>query len=737
MIRKRILIVEDEQVVAEQLQQTLSQDGYEVVGMAYSGEDAITQGRQTVPDLVVMDIVLSGTLDGITAAQQLQPLGIPVLYLTAYSDRHLLDRAQLTQPLAYVIKPAKTGELTAAIEIALFKREQERDRERNQGRITAEVREADQSFRRMVAEVTEVAIYTLDVRGNVKSWNRGAETINGYRAEEIIGKPYALLFTPEDRLKGIPQTDIALAERDGTADNTRWLVRQNGEHYWAEGVLTAIRDGAGTLTGFTTIARDATEHKKTKEELDRTQEKLRVALRAARMGTWDWNIKKNQESLDENLKALFGLRPEHPVDTIEDFYSLVHPNDRPNVIAAFEQTRHEHIHLNTEFRVTHSDGSQRWLLDQGEVLLDEQGIPERLTGACVDITERKQAEEALRQSEERFRLFVNGVRDYALFQMNENGRIVTWNAGAERLLGYQEDEIVGQPSAVIFTPEDRAEGAPQQEIDQGKKTGRAEDERWHVRKDGTRFWCSGVLARIDDAQGNLRGFAKVMRDETERRRSSDQLTSSLAEKEVLLKEIHHRVKNNLQVITSLLTLQSDTVPEEGTRQIFAEAVNRVRTIGDIHDLLYLSPDLARIDFNDYLDRLTQNLLSFYGIDRNRIRVSVSAKSGTLDIARAIPCGLIVNELLTNALKHAFPNDRSGEIRVSIRSEGTQCLLEVYDNGIGLPDDALGLKNASLGLRLVTVLARQIQGELRINKNGWTGFEISFPCSATGRPAEVP
>ncbi|HYP12940.1 MAG TPA: PAS domain S-box protein, partial [Bryobacteraceae bacterium] len=415
---------------------------------------------------------------------------------------------------------------------------------------------------------------------------------------------------------------------------------------------------------------------------------------------------------------------------IEDFYSRLHPNDRANVKAAFERTRQEGVHLDTEFRVIRPDGTQRWLIDQGDVVLDKDGKPERLTGACVDITERKQAEEALRQSEERFRLFVNGVRDYALFQLNENGEILTWNDGAQRVLGYTEAEVIGQPSSITFVPEDRIAGVPLKEIREGLQHGRSEDERWHLRKDGTRFWCSGVLTRINDSQGNLRGFAKVMRDETERQQAKEQLTSSLAEKEVLLKEIHHRVKNNLQVITSLLTLQSDSVEDDATRTMFEEAVNRVRTIGDIHELLYSSPDLARVDFNLYLSRLAKSLSSFYGIDQTRIAVRVTADNTKLELAKAIPCGLIVNELLTNCLKHAFPAGRSGEIRVALQCERGRCLLEVADSGVGVPPEVTIENTTSLGLRLVSVLTQQLQGDVRLDRDGGTRVAISFSDSGS-------
>jgi PAS domain S-box-containing protein len=683
-----------------------------------------------------MDIVLSGKVDGISAAQQLQPLGIPIVYLTAYSDRHLLERAQHTEPLGYVIKPAKTEELAAVIKLALFKREKEQERDRAGQKRAAANREADEQFRLMVAGVTDVAIFTLDNAGKVNSWNRGAEKIIGYSAEDILGLPHATLFTDEDRRHRIPQQELQLAEQNGSADNTRWLVRKNGERYWADGVLTSVRDDAGALAGFTKILRDATRNKRTQDELQKTEAKLRIALKAARMGTWDWEIDSNRDTLDGNLRNLFGLRPGEEVKTIEDFYSRIHPNDREHVIAAFERTRRDGIHLDTEFRVMRPDGTHRWLMDQGDVLVDGDGKPRRMTGACVDITERKQAQEALRESEERFRLFVNGVRDYALFQMDENASIVSWNDGAERVLGYTAAEIIGQPSSVIFVPEDVAAGQPEREIAEALRNGRAADERWHLRKDGTRFWCSGVLTRIDDEHGNRRGFAKIMRDETERMHAKEQLTSSLAEKEALLKEIHHRVKNNLQVITSLLTLQSDTVPDDNTRHMFEEAVNRVRTIGDIHELLYRSPDLALVDFNLYLSRIAESLSSFYGSDRNRIAVRVDARDAKLDLAKAIPCGLIVNELLTNSLKHAFPDGNSGEIRVALRCEGRGCLLEVADNGVGAPPGLTIENTTTLGLKLVSVLAQQLGGQVQLERDAGTRFLITFPASGSQGGAQA-
>jgi len=734
MATKRILIAEDEWMLAEQLRRNLTSEGYDVIGVVSSGEDVIAQAEQSRPDVVLMDIVLPGGIDGIAAAQQLQMRGVPVVYLTAYADRDVVERAQHTEPLGYVVKPAKPEELAAAIRVGLFRREQEQSRNQVRNSDALPEREGADQFRLMVDGVADVSIFTLDPNDRVNSWNRGAEKINGYTAREIVGKPYSILFTAEDREQGVPETELSIAESTGSADDTRWLLRADGERYWAEGILSAIRDENGQLTGYTKVNRDATEHKRTRDALEKTQDRLRIALKAARMGTWDWEIKTNRESLDDNLRELFGLRPDQNISTIEQFYSLIHPDDRASVVAAFDRTREEGVHLSTEFRVQRSDGGQRWLMDQGDVLLDEYGEPDRMSGACMDITQRREAEDALRESEERFRLFVNGVRDYALFQMDPDGRIVSWNSGAERVLGFSESDVVGQPSSVLFIPEDIARGEPRREIETALANGRSEDERWHIRKGGARFWSSGVVSPLHDATGRLRGFAKVMRDDTERRQASEQLRNSLEQKEALLKEIHHRVKNNLQVITSLLMLQSDAVDDETTRTMFEEAVNRVRTIGDIHELLYRSPDLARVDFGLYLRRLAHNLISFYGLDPHGTRVIVDTTCEALELASAIPCALIVNELLTNALKHAFPGGRHGEVRLSLHCESGQCVLRVFDDGVGLSSETAVEDTVSLGLKLVSVLARQLNGSFRLESGEGTRCVITFPAS--GSEAQV-
>jgi two-component sensor histidine kinase len=246
-----------------------------------------------------------------------------------------------------------------------------------------------------------------------------------------------------------------------------------------------------------------------------------------------------------------------------------------------------------------------------------------------------------------------------------------------------------------------------------------------------------------DEAGALRGYAKVLRDETERRDAEQQMRASLAEKQALLQEIHHRVKNNLQVITSLLSIQSSRIDNPEISAVLADTENRVRAIAALHETLYSSQDLASIEFGSYLQQLVRDLVSFYTVDQKRLNVIVTAEDLVVDIGQAIPLGLIVNELVTNALKHAFPEGRQGSVEVKLEyvhssidvSKG-QTLdqglgqLGVKDDGVGLPADLKIDEARSMGLHLVNVLTEQLHGTLEVDRSGGTAVVIKFPLAGT-------
>ena len=227
--------------------------------------------------------------------------------------------------------------------------------------------------------------------------------------------------------------------------------------------------------------------------------------------------------------------------------------------------------------------------------------------------------------------------------------------------------------------------------------------------------------------GNL---VRLLTTVLERKMAEEQVEASLAEKEIMLKEIHHRVKNNLQIISSLLSLQSGTIKDKEANALFTESQTRVRSMALIHEQLYRSEDLARVDFAEYIQELTRYLSSSYSSGSNGTRFQITCDEVFLDVTTAIPCGLIVNELASNALKHAFPNGRGGVIGVEMAVENgaggpARYRLTVWDDGVGFPEGLDFRNTQSLGLQLVNSLTQQLGGTVELNREGRTAFEIVF------------
>jgi len=226
-------------------------------------------------------------------------------------------------------------------------------------------------------------------------------------------------------------------------------------------------------------------------------------------------------------------------------------------------------------------------------------------------------------------------------------------------------------------------------------------------------------------RGDLKARILLIQDITDRKQAEDKILVSLKEKEVLLKEVHHRVKNNLQIISALLYLQSSYITDEGILEIFRDSENRIKSMALVHENLYRSKDLDRVDFNEYINQLVIYLSQSYGGLASKINFKVNSENVYLNINTAIPCGMIVNELVSNSFKHAFPDGRSGEVYIELSSNDEGYRLVVSDNGIGFNGD-LNIKDSkSLGFRLIDTLVKQIDGKLSFETNEGFKCEIHF------------
>ncbi len=352
------------------------------------------------------------------------------------------------------------------------------------------------------------------------------------------------------------------------------------------------------------------------------------------------------------------------------------------------------------------------------------GKKRRVLSVVRDITERKNAECSFRESENKYKQLVTMLNE-GIFVIDRNATITFANNQLARMLGFALDEIVGKP-IFSFLPPDLRDKA-KHEIE-SERTGEVKQrEVVLIRKDGSRLSGLMVTTPVLDAGGiSIGGIAAVI-DITERKQMEKVVLASLKEKEILLKEIHHRVKNNLQIIASLLSLQSRYITDENVLNALKESQNRVKAMALVHERLYRSENLSDVALSDYLRFLIDNLFGFYGATPQKVRLTFDAGDVKVDINKAIPIGLIINELVSNSLKHAFPEGKKGELTITLRQEESSLLIAVHDTGPGIPADFDWRNAKSLGLRLVISLVEQLQGTIELGRAGGTTFRITIPA----------
>lgn len=393
------------------------------------------------------------------------------------------------------------------------------------------------------------------------------------------------------------------------------------------------------------------------------------------------------------------------------------------------QTAHQRGDYVYESVHVRKDVTQFPCLTHVTIVKDAHGKVERHAATFEDVTERKRAEAAVLEQEARLRAIVDHAVD-GIITIDARGSIESFNPAAERLFGYRAEEVRGQ-NVKILMPE------PYQSEHDGylaryHRTGEAKiigigREVVGRRKNGSTFPLD--LAVSEMRLGDRRLFTGITRDITERKRDEAHMKASLQEKDVLLKEIHHRVKNNLQIVSTLLDLQSEHTQDRQALEMFKESQGRVRSMALIHERLYRSQDLARVDFAEYVRSLADVLYRTYKVSGDEIVLDVDVHTHvpSLPLDIAIPCGLLLNELLSNCFKHAFKDAEQGNIRVTLHPSGADTsILTVADNGVGFPPGLDFRHTTSFGLQLVNILVEQLKGTIELGNNRETSLTITFP-----------
>jgi PAS domain S-box-containing protein len=515
------------------------------------------------------------------------------------------------------------------------------------------------------------------------------------------------------------------------------------------------------------LAKEVAERKRTEEILRESEQRWQLALRGNNDGIWDWNLKNHEVFFSVRWKEMLGYQEHEISHHFEEMIQRVHPDDLNLVTKAVKDHFAKKTPFYTqEYRILCKDGGYKWILDRGQALWDENGNVVRMVGSHTDITERKQAEEklsqlltqletkveertvelrrinvslqrevaerqrieeALRDSEQRFRAAFDQAA-VGIGHLGIDGKWLIVNQKLCDITGYTAQELQSQTYQDLTYPEDMKESRKSLEEILAGHISTFSLEKRYVCKDSSIVWINVTVSLVQSPANQPKYFIAVIQDISDRKQSEEQIQASLREKEVLLKEIYHRVKNNLQVISSLLSLQSEYIQDKQDLAIFQQSQMRIAAMALIHEKMYQSENLSRINFAEYVQDLVASLLISYEVSEDAIASKINIDEHILlGLDTAIPCGLIIHELVSNSLKYAFPLGRTGEISISIREIlENEIVLIISDNGIGLPSSFNFTDTASLGWQLVEALTSQLTGVLKINNDIGVEFQITFP-----------
>ncbi len=867
----KVLLAEDESITALQIKNKLKSWNFDVVAVASSGEDAIELALEKKPDIVLLDIVLKGNLDGIDAAEKIKDtLNIPIIYLTAFADESTMNRAKPTEPRNYILKPFDDNELRFALEMSVYKNQIENELK------------AAQNYLELITENMVDIVGQLDLHGKFLYISPSIKKLLGYWPTDILGNTFFELVHLEDLERTINCFNNCI-ENELSGKIRKRLKTIQGSYEWIETMISPVSN-ANEITGVVISCRDIGEQMNVEEELKSALNYSRNLIEVSLdpMVT----ISENGEIMDVNVATenSTGLSRRDLIGT--DFSQYF--TDPEKAMKGYQKTLFYGSLKDYSLTLRHISGRTMDVSFNASVYRNMNGEVEGVFAAARNITKLKKVNNALKLSERHFRSLTENALD-VIMVLNHHGDITYASPSVEKVFGYKVHEFLGfnifdfihnndvpRLNGVLIndingsgsnadfevrcqheggewltcqiivqnlikdpavrgivlnirdlTPRKQAEMArndleemystlitaspdgfiaidldgeityvsekasfmmgwddkkklvsetifdiliPEENdlflknMDIVVKRGALRNIEHKARKRGGEIFVAEMnMALTQDSKGTSKGFIVTIRDVTYRKKMENRIKSSLKEKEILLKEVHHRVKNNMQVISSLIGLQSEHVADKKTKVMFEDSQNRIRSMALIHEKLYGSQGMEKVDFSEYVRSLISSLENSYAHQKG-IEVIIDVDDVLLDIDQAITCGLILNELISNSFKYAFPeqtvldnyapldivdaseddseSDETSHLKsasltnynlplenplisIAVCSIGDEVIMQIGDNGIGLPEGLNFEYTDSLGLQIVCTLVAQLEGKIKLDESEGAKFIIKF------------
>ncbi len=580
-----------------------------------------------------------------------------------------------------------------------------------------------QKYTRLLIDSSLDMICASDKEGLLTEFNAAAQKTFGYTPEEVLGKHVEMLYAnPEDRARIAEQYLYKTGGFSGEVLNKK----KNGEVFQAFLSASVLKNDKGEVIGAMGVSRDITEFKKSEARIRESEDRYRAIYRQAFVGIALVDINGRFLQVNQKLSEMFGYSEEELLKF--NSREITHPED-------VEVGLREKDRL-IEGKTENYAAEKRYVSKNGSIIhtnllvslvRDPAGKPLHTVAVYEDITERKKAEEKIRNQAEQLNSIIESSshhiltvdKKYCITSMNRNqADWIRSNYGVEPKQGMSM--VSGN---MVSTNEHNKTWLTH--LDKTMQGHSIQFEIPFTNKKGEERWREVFLNPITNVKGEVVEASIIAHDITDKKSAEEKIRQSLKEKEVLLKEVHHRVKNNLQVITSILSLQSAYVKDKNTLTMLRESQDRIKSMAFIHESLYQTKDFSNVNFSEYVVNLSKNLLRSYDISGRKVELVSEVENVQLNLDQSIPCGLIINELVSNALKYAFRKKKKGIITLKIKEKGEKVSIILADDGDGMPKDFDYRKTDSLGLQLVVTLTEQLNGTIKLERKNGTKFTVSF------------